>query len=135
VLALTYVCSAKYALATVNKLLDVLKNHPGVGYDIGCSLKETVAASSLAEKAELYDLIMVVNSFHGHAHGRCCQLRNHPLYVKGVGLEDFETCERVFSASNAVARLIRHASYFHWIQFLDLHFQQWDKDRYFELSK
>lgn len=91
--------------------------------------------SSLAEKAELYDFIMVVNAFHGHAHERRCQLRNHPLYIKGVGLEDFEICERVFSSSNAVAVLIRHASYFHWIQFMDLHFRQWDKDKYFELSE
>ena len=33
-----------------------------------------------------------------------------------------------------MARVIRHASYFHWQQFLDLHFNQWDKDKYLELS-
>ncbi|KAG2750988.1 hypothetical protein P692DRAFT_20727652, partial [Suillus brevipes Sb2] len=27
-----------------------------------------------------------------------------------------------------------NASYFHWVQYLDLHFDQWDKDKYIELS-
>ncbi|KAF8512205.1 hypothetical protein JB92DRAFT_2830899 [Gautieria morchelliformis] len=57
------------------------------------------------------------------------------MYLAGVGLEDLETCERLFSASNAVARLIRHASYFHYLQFIDLPFQQWDDDKYLELRK
>ncbi|KAF8481388.1 hypothetical protein JB92DRAFT_3085880 [Gautieria morchelliformis] len=61
-------------------------------------------------------------------------LKWHPMYLPGVGLEDLETCERLFSASNAVARLIRHASYFHYLQFIDLHFQQWDDDKYLELT-
>lgn len=115
--------------------MDVLKDDQGIGYDIGCSFSTTLRNSSLANKAGVLNLVAVVNSFHGHAHTRRCQLRYHPLYIKGVGLEDFETCERVFSASNSVARLIRHASYFHWSQFVDLHFQQWDKDKYLELSK
>jgi hypothetical protein len=94
-----------------------------------------VANSSLAVRAELYGLLLAVNAFHGHAHSRLCQLRCHPLYLKGLGLEDLETCERVFSSSNSVARLIRYSSHFHWLQFLDLHFQQWDDDKYLELSK
>ncbi|KAG1877380.1 hypothetical protein F4604DRAFT_1880377 [Suillus subluteus] len=48
-------------------------------------------------------------------------LRNHPLYLNGLGLEDLETCERIFASSNSAA-------------FLDLHFDQWDMDRYTELS-
>ncbi|KIJ66787.1 hypothetical protein HYDPIDRAFT_85591, partial [Hydnomerulius pinastri MD-312] len=27
-----------------------------------------------------------------------------------------------------------HASFFHWKQYLDLHFDQWDFDKYLELS-
>ncbi|KIM62949.1 hypothetical protein SCLCIDRAFT_24546, partial [Scleroderma citrinum Foug A] len=50
-------------------------------------------------------------------------------------LEDFETCERVFSSSNATAALIRHASHFHYVQYLELHFSQWDADKYAELSR
>ena len=75
-----------------------------------------------------------MNAFHGHAHNRMCQLQYHPLYLPGTGLEDFETCEHVFSSSNATAGLIRHASHFHYVQSLELHFSQWDADKYAELS-
>ncbi|KIK12282.1 hypothetical protein PISMIDRAFT_18846 [Pisolithus microcarpus 441] len=63
-----------------------------------------------------------------------CQLENHPLYQSGFGNEDLETCERIFSSSNNMAPLICHTSEFHWKQFLDLHFNQWDVDKYLELS-
>ncbi|KAG1785797.1 uncharacterized protein HD556DRAFT_1456348 [Suillus plorans] len=125
---------AKYALATTNKVLDVYGLNGVTGYDIGCSYQKTVDASSISIKAHSNHHRFIVNSFHGHAHNRRCQLRFHPLYQHGLGLEDLETCERIFSASNAVAPIIRHASYFHWLQFIDLHFQQWDSDRYLELS-
>ncbi|KAG1904241.1 uncharacterized protein F5891DRAFT_920274, partial [Suillus fuscotomentosus] len=112
--------SAKYALATTNKVIDVYGPNGATGYDIGCSYGKTVAA---------------INSFHGHTHNRQCQLQFHLLYQNGLGIEDLETCERVFSASNAIAPVIRHASYFHWLQFIELHFDQWDSDKYLELSK
>jgi Kyakuja-Dileera-Zisupton transposase len=80
-------------------------------------------------------LQLVVDAFHGHAHNRLCQLVNHPLFCKGFGLEDLATCERIFSGTNPATWLIRHASYFHWLQFLDLQLDQWDKDRYLDLSK
>ncbi|KAH7904479.1 hypothetical protein BJ138DRAFT_1019105, partial [Hygrophoropsis aurantiaca] len=126
---------AKYPIATVNKLLDVLGDNQAIGSDIGCSFKTTLAASSVGEKARMRRLTLAVNAFHGYAHERKCQLRNHPLYLQGFGLEDLEVCERVFSASNSVAPLIRHASHFHYVQFLDLHFQQWNLDKYLELSR
>jgi hypothetical protein len=126
---------AKYPLATINKLIDAFGDHLGIGTDIGCSLRKTVAASSIREKAADHHLILAVNAFHGHAHNRKCQLQHHPLYLRGFGLEDLETCERVFAASNAAAPLIRHASHFHYVQFLELHFDQWDIDKYLELSK
>jgi hypothetical protein len=77
---------------------------------------------------------MAVNAFHGHTHNRACQLCFHPLYLHGLGLEDLETCEQIFSASNSVAWLIHHASHFYWLQFLNLHFNQWDLKKYAELS-
>jgi hypothetical protein len=126
--------SAKYGLSVVDKVLKTFGEDQIIGSDIGCSFTSTIASSSLGAEAERLRLRLAVNAFHGHAHNRACQLRYHPLYLDGVGLEDLETCERVFSASNSVARLIRHASYFHWLQFLDLHFDQWDLDKYAELS-
>ncbi|KIK19095.1 hypothetical protein PISMIDRAFT_38954, partial [Pisolithus microcarpus 441] len=77
----------------------------------------------------------VVNTFHRFAHNHMCQLENHPLYQVGFSNEDLETCERVFSSSNNMAPLICHTSEFHWKQFLDLHFSQWDLDKYLELSQ
>ncbi|KAG1719260.1 hypothetical protein EDB19DRAFT_1648511, partial [Suillus lakei] len=59
----------------------------------------------------------------------------HTLYQEGLGIEDLETCKHVFSGSNAVALLIHHTLYFHWLQFIDLQFDQWDQDCYQELSK
>ncbi|KAG2125460.1 hypothetical protein DEU56DRAFT_873092 [Suillus clintonianus] len=126
---------AKYALATANKLIDVYGANGVTGYDIGCSFSKTIAASSVADKVKTVNHRFVVNAFHGHAHNRRCQLQYHTLYQKGLGIEDLETCERVFAGSNAVAPLIRHASYFHWLQFIDLQFDQWDLDRYQELSQ
>ncbi|KAG1802335.1 hypothetical protein EV424DRAFT_1474690 [Suillus variegatus] len=126
---------AKYPLATINKLIDVFGDHLGIGSDIRCSLQKTVAASSIQQKAGDHHLILAVNAFHGHAHNRKCQLQHHPLYLCGFGLEDLETCEHVFAASNAAVPLIHHVSHFHYVQFLELHFNQWDIDKYLELSR
>ena len=126
--------SAKYPLATINKLIDVHGSDQAIRSDIGCSLSATLAVSSIAQMAWAANVQLVVNAFHGHAHNRMCQLQHHPLYLPGTGLEDFETCERVFSSSNATAALIRHASHFHYVQYLELHFSQWDADKYAELS-
>ena len=115
--------------------MKVYGRNQGVGYDIACSETATVAASSLKDAATTNGLQLIVNSFHGYAHKRLCQLSFHPLYLRGLGIEDLETCERIFSSLNGVARLVRHASYFHWRQFIDLHLCQWDADRYAETSK
>jgi hypothetical protein len=57
------------------------------------------------------------------------------MYLRGFGLEDLETCECIFASSNAAVCLIFHASHFDYSQFLDLHFDQWDMDKYVELSE
>ncbi|KAG2120252.1 hypothetical protein DEU56DRAFT_747007 [Suillus clintonianus] len=125
---------AKYGLAAINHMLDVCGKDQGLGHDIGCTSRKTVASSSIGAKAQELNLVIAVNAFHGYAHNRRCQLAHHPLYLEGFGIEDLETCERIFSSSNSACGLIRHASYFHWVQYLDLHFDQWDKDKYLELS-
>ncbi|KAG2338161.1 hypothetical protein BDR05DRAFT_894131, partial [Suillus weaverae] len=104
-----------------------------MGYNIGCSYQKTVNSSSISTKAHSNHHHFIVNSFHGHAHNHQCQLWFHPLYQHGLSLEDLKTCKHIFSGSNAVAPVIFHASYFHWLQFINLHFQQWDSDRYLEL--
>ena len=118
----------------INKPIGMHGNDQAIGSDIGCSLSATLAASSIAQTARAVNMQLVVNAFHGHAHNHMCQLQYHPLYLPGTGLEVFETCERVFSSSNATAALICHASHFHYVQYLNLHFSQWDADKYAELS-
>ncbi|KAG0697078.1 hypothetical protein DFH29DRAFT_984415 [Suillus ampliporus] len=114
---------AKYPLTTINKLLDVFGHNQAIGTDIGCSLVKTVAASSIRDKAADHRLLLAVNAFHGHVHNCKCQLQHHPLYLGGFGLEDLET-----------SSLIWHTSHFHYVQYLDLHFNQWDTDKYLELG-
>lgn len=118
----------------VNRLLDVFGSDIAIGYDIGCAFSSTICNSSLKEKAARLNLRMLVPSFHGYAHNRSCQLQWHPMYISGVGIEDFETCERVFSQSNALASGTRHASTFHRIQALEEYFKFWDEDKYATLS-
>jgi len=133
-LSLTSFHSTKYPLATISKLISVHGNDQAIGSDIRCSLSATLAACLIAQTARAANMQLIVNAFHGHAHNHMCQLQYHPLYLPGTGLEDFETCEHVFYSSNATAALIRHASHYHYVQYLELHFSQWDTDKYAELS-
>ncbi|KAI6143864.1 hypothetical protein EDD17DRAFT_1515474 [Pisolithus thermaeus] len=101
----------KYGLAAVSRLLNVCGEDQAVGHDVGCASKKTIASSSLGNKVQ-------------------------EKWLKvGFSNKDLETCKRIFSSSNNMAPLIHHASEFHWKQFLDLHFSQWDSDKYLELSK
>lgn len=96
-------------------------------YDIGCTFKKTIAKSTLGEGLEAD---YTIPAMHGYAHNRLCQCSHHPKYVTGTGLEDFETCERFFSASNNCARVTRHATCFHRHQLLDMFLGQWDEDKF-----
>ncbi|KAG0702275.1 hypothetical protein DFH29DRAFT_982418 [Suillus ampliporus] len=113
-----YVNSAKYSLTTINKLLDVFRHNQAIGTDIGCSLVKTVTASSICHKAADHQLLLAVNAFHGHMHNDKYQLQHHPLYL----------------GSNAAASLIWHVSHFYYVQYLNLHFDQWDTDKYLKLT-
>jgi hypothetical protein len=93
----------KYALAVLNCLFELYGPNLALGYDIACAFMKTVANSSLAAKAKQLCLHGVVPAFHGHAHNRGCQVHWHPRYIPGLGIEDFEECERFFSGSNALA--------------------------------
>lgn len=129
--------SAKYSLAITKHTLDTrTQKRPMLGFDVGCTFKKTVASSALVgPRAREQELRVIVNAFHGWAHNRGCQISHHPLYTTGAGLEDFEGMERFFSSSNDVAGVVRYASRFHYLQAFDLHFQQWDEDKYVALSK
>jgi hypothetical protein len=119
----------------ISCLLEVLLEGLGLGYDIACSFTTTLMNSSLGGKARELSLHMVVPAFYGHAHNWLHQLGFHILMSECFGLEDLETCEHVFSGSNAVAQLTWHATAFHRCQFIDLYFRQWDEDKYATLGK
>ncbi|KAJ7605703.1 hypothetical protein DFH06DRAFT_921037, partial [Mycena polygramma] len=104
---------AKYGLAVTDALLDAFGPDLGLGYDIGCGFGTTIGNSPLGPKAKRLNLKTLVGAFHGHAHNRLCQLKYLVTYLKGLGLEDLEGCERFFSKSNALSRSVRYASVFH----------------------
>lgn len=112
------------------KVLEVLEPDALCGYDIGCSFDSTVTHSSLAAAFKEKNTSMCVNAFHGYTHCYQCQLHYHPNVINGVGLEDLETLERVFSASNQLASVTRYASPYRRRLFIDAYFKQWDEDKY-----
>jgi KDZ transposase-like protein len=98
-----------------------------LGYDIGCRFKTTLANSPLGNKARENNHRCLVGAFHGHAHNRLCQSQFLATYVKGLGLEDLEGCERFFSKSNALAGSTRYTSAFHRRQAIAEYAMYFDK--------
>ncbi|ESK96792.1 hypothetical protein Moror_6664 [Moniliophthora roreri MCA 2997] len=121
----------KYPLAIIDALIDHYGEDLGVAYDIMCAFYKTLLRSvKLRNKVLGKRLVGVVPSFHGHAHNRKCQVSWHPQYIHGVGLEDFETCERLFSQSNNLASSTRFATAFHRHQIIQEHFDFNDEDKH-----
>ncbi|KAK1217449.1 hypothetical protein PQX77_019914 [Marasmius sp. AFHP31] len=121
----------KYPLAIIHRILKAYGKELGVGYDIMCAFYQTLLRSEQLR----YDVLAlqlrgVVPSFHGHAHNRKCQLSWHPMYVEGVGLEDFEECERTFSGSNSLASTTRLSTEFHRLQAILEYFAFHDDDKH-----
>ncbi|EIW83673.1 hypothetical protein CONPUDRAFT_30032, partial [Coniophora puteana RWD-64-598 SS2] len=112
----------KYPLATCKRLMDVFGSDVCIGYDIKCRFWTILLRSSLRSQALESKFSGVVPAFHGHAHNRYCQLTHFSKYTPGTGKNDFETCERTFSGSNAVAGETRFASEFHRHQSIDQYF-------------
>jgi Kyakuja-Dileera-Zisupton transposase len=104
---------SKYALAVVQKMIEIFGADLGLGYDIGCRFRTTLDNSPLGPKARQNNHRCLVGAFHGHAHNRLCQSQNLATYVTGLGLEDLEGNERFFSKSNSLASSTRYASTFH----------------------
>ncbi|KAJ8454198.1 hypothetical protein ONZ51_g13169 [Trametes cubensis] len=125
---------AKYPLAIVAKALDVLGPKLLIGYDIGCSFGGTIKRSSLGPEFRRLEYRACVNAFHGYSHSHRCQTQHHPSVIEGTGLEDLETMERIFSASNQLASITRYASRFHRRVIIDMFFKQWDEDKYANLA-
>ncbi|KAJ3504277.1 hypothetical protein NMY22_g17977 [Coprinellus aureogranulatus] len=125
---------AKYPLSIIKRALDVLGSQLLVGYDIGCAFGSTIKSTILGKKFMDSGLCTCVNAYHGYAHNFACQCANHPNNIVGMGIEDLETMEHFFSASNTTAPVIQYATKYHRRKFLDLFFKQWDKDKYTNLG-
>ena len=125
---------AKYPLSIVAKAMDALGPRLLVGYDIGCVFGGTILSTSLGDKFRESGSRTCVNAFHGYSHNYACQCKNHPNNITGMGLEDLETLERVFSSSNSLAAVTRLASAFRRRLFIEMHFKQWDEDKYSKLA-
>lgn len=125
----------KYPLAIINRLMDVYGSDLLVGYDIACAFARTVAKSSLSQRVKDMRLSGIVPAFHGHGHNRGCQVYWHPRYFEGAGKEDFEGCERLFSASNHLASGTRLASAFHRRQAIEEFLQHWNRSKHEESGK
>lgn len=118
----------------VAKALEVFGPRWLLGYDIGCSFGGTIRRSSLGPKFQQYGCRTCVNAFHGYSHCAFCQQIYHPLNITGMGLEDLETLERLFSSSNQLASITRYMSPYRRRVFIDLFLQQWDRDKYQNLA-
>ena len=93
-----------------------------LGYNIMCTFIKTLTWSCLGMKVATFWLSGVIPFFHGYAHNQECQCNWHPMYMKGVGLENFEKCKQTFTKSNELAGVTRLASSYHWHQHIDKHF-------------
>ncbi|KAI0349007.1 hypothetical protein OH77DRAFT_1415686, partial [Trametes cingulata] len=104
----------KYPKAIVDKLIEVygVDARIKIGYDIGCEFAQRLHNGSCGPRANGV-VSFVVPAFHGHSHNRGSQVSWHPLYMVGVGKEDFEGCERFFSNSNGLASGTRLSTVFH----------------------
>ncbi|KIN92747.1 hypothetical protein M404DRAFT_172701, partial [Pisolithus tinctorius Marx 270] len=118
--------SAKYPIAIVSRLMKVFRADLGGGYDIRCQFSTTLAKSVIGKDVEQNQHSCLVPVFHGHAHQRLCQLSHLTVYTEGLGLEDLETCERMFSKSNMLASSLCYASAFHRQQAINTYFSHND---------
>jgi hypothetical protein len=125
---------SKYPLAILERLVAAYGERLLIAYDIGCRFKTTAANSSLGPHLKEMGTKFIVPAFHGWAHNRLCQNGNHPLYFRGVGLEEFETAERLFSMLNQCAGSVRHSSHFHREQVLHMQLQRNDREKYAQLG-
>ncbi|KAH7903092.1 hypothetical protein BJ138DRAFT_1021163 [Hygrophoropsis aurantiaca] len=101
-----------------------------VGYDIKCRFWQILQDSSISTLVKELNMSGVVPGWHGYSHNRYCQITHHSKYKVGAGKEDFETCERTFSESNALAPETRFASEFHRHQAIEEHFLFADEKKY-----
>lgn len=125
---------AKYPLAIVAKVLQAIGPDTLGGYDIGCTTESTVKNSSLGPEFTQKNSRFCVNAFHGYTHSHICQLFYHPNIIEGMGIEDLETLERLFSSTNRLASITRYMSPFRRRLYIEAYFKQIDEDKHLNVG-
>ena len=105
------------------------------GFDIGCSFSAMLDYSSLGEQFKASLLRCCINTFHGYSHNYSCQAQNHPNNIEGMGLEDLEGMEQIFSRSNQLASVVRYASAYRRQQFIDPIYNNGMQNNYLQATK
>ncbi|KAI0749115.1 hypothetical protein C8Q74DRAFT_1222752 [Fomes fomentarius] len=126
---------AKYAIAMAAKSCRTLPGKNMHGYDIGCEFSGTLHHSSVGTEFFKTGSRFCVNTFHGYSHSYDCQVNHHSNCISGMGLEDLETMERIFSSSNQLAPVTCYASPHHRHALITLFFDHWDQERYTSISE
>ena len=126
--------SAKYPLMIVAKILEMISGKKLIGYDIGCAFGDTVLYTMLKGVFKASGSHFYMNAFHGYSHSYDCQVQHHLNVIDGIGLEEMETLERIFSASNQLAPITRYSSAYCRISFIHTFFRQWDSEKYTNIS-
>ncbi|KAH9850543.1 hypothetical protein C2E23DRAFT_869967 [Lenzites betulinus] len=120
----------KYPLSMVSKMLEVLDTPTLGGFDISCTFEGTIKSSSLGPAFQRSGSRICINAFHGYSHNYQCQLCNHPNIFPGIGLEDLEVIECIFSTSNHLASIVRYASAYCRRVLIDAFYCHWDNEKY-----
>jgi hypothetical protein len=102
----------KYILASIYQMLINPNNSCAdnftIMYDIICLRRKAIEKQfpSLLNKNPKY----AVSVFHAYANSMSCQVKYHPRYIAGIGYENGEGCERLWSYLNGFASMIRSMS-------------------------
>ena len=126
---------AKYPIAAADKLIHTSGANILFAYDIGCMFSATLSKLLIGELASDFNFHSCTGSFHGAAHNQHCQLCFHIGLIEGAGMDNGEGNEQLFSASNALAAVVCHATAYHQHLHIHIHFDKWDQDKYEHLGK
>ena len=107
---------------------------PPCPHSTGAQSSLLLPHSLLGPAFEALGCKVCVNAFHGYSHSYPCQLHNHPNMISGMGIEDLETLERIFSASNQLAAVTRYASAYRRKLLIHTFFRHWDEEKYVNLG-
>ena len=101
---------------------------------VGCTFSITLARSAISDVVREANFMCCTGSFHGAAHSRSCQLDHIITSKEGAGIYEGEGCERVFSSSNGIVVVTRHASSYYRHLRIHIYFTKWDEEKYERLG-